>query len=95
MLQKADKVLVDAPCSGLGVIRRKPEIKYKDITDFTELVEIQKKILNNYSKRHHDGRMHHGANNKGGNLSVRFSSHVILYDIKIEIFKVTSRNFQS
>ena len=30
MIGKADKVIVDAPCSGLGVIRRKPEIKYKD-----------------------------------------------------------------
>ena len=46
----ADRVLADVPCSGLGVIRRKPEIKYKDITDFTELVEIQKKILNNAAK---------------------------------------------
>ena len=26
----ADKILCDVPCSGLGVIRRKPEIKYKD-----------------------------------------------------------------
>ncbi|NLY71782.1 MAG: 16S rRNA (cytosine(967)-C(5))-methyltransferase RsmB [Clostridiales bacterium] len=30
LLGKADRVIVDAPCSGLGVIRRKPEIKYKD-----------------------------------------------------------------
>lgn len=29
MIEKADRVLVDAPCSGLGVVRRKPEIKYK------------------------------------------------------------------
>lgn len=29
MTEKADRVLVDAPCSGLGVVRRKPEIKYK------------------------------------------------------------------
>ncbi len=43
---QADKILIDAPCSGLGVIRRRPDIKYKtDITDFCELVEIQKKIL--------------------------------------------------
>ncbi len=33
MLRKADKVLVDAPCSGLGVVRRKPEIKYKEKSD--------------------------------------------------------------
>ena len=30
MIGKADRVLVDAPCSGLGVVRRKPEIKYKE-----------------------------------------------------------------
>lgn len=38
MLQKADRVLVDAPCSGLGVIRRKPEIKYKEFTEDMELL---------------------------------------------------------
>lgn len=43
---KFDKVLCDAPCSGLGVIRHKPEIKYKKETDFNELVAIQKEILN-------------------------------------------------
>lgn len=48
--QKADRVLADVPCSGLGVIRRKPEIKYKEITDFRELVQIQKKILENAAK---------------------------------------------
>jgi 16S rRNA (cytosine967-C5)-methyltransferase len=36
MLGKADRVVVDAPCSALGVIRRKPEIKYKK-----ETAEIQ------------------------------------------------------
>ena len=30
MIGKADRVIVDAPCTGLGVIRRKPEIKYKE-----------------------------------------------------------------
>lgn len=44
-----DAVLCDVPCSGLGVIRRKPEIKYKDISDFSELEQIQQKILCNAS----------------------------------------------
>lgn len=38
MVQKADKVLVDAPCSGLGVVRRKPEIKYKKRTAEMDLL---------------------------------------------------------
>lgn len=41
-----DRVLVDAPCSGLGVIRRKPEIKYnKQPTDLDEIIRIQKEIV--------------------------------------------------
>lgn len=43
---KCDKVLVDAPCSGLGVIRRKPEIKWtRNRDDIKELVKLQKRIL--------------------------------------------------
>ena len=38
MHQKADRVLVDVPCSGLGVIRRKPEIKYKEYDADIELL---------------------------------------------------------
>lgn len=46
-----DKVLVDAPCSGTGIIRRKPDIKWKrKKEDFSSLVEIQKKILYNSSR---------------------------------------------
>lgn len=46
LIGKADKILADVPCSGLGIIRRKPDIKYKEnITDFSELNEIQSKIL--------------------------------------------------
>lgn len=44
-LPQADKVLCDVPCSGLGVIRRKPEIKYKDPAEFAGLPEIQYQIL--------------------------------------------------
>lgn len=42
-----DSVLCDVPCSGLGVIRRKPEIKYKSFEKFKGLEEIQLKILSN------------------------------------------------
>ena len=46
-LGKFDCVLCDVPCSGLGVIRRKPELKYKPETDFKELESIQYRILTN------------------------------------------------
>src|SRR5699024_31011 len=42
-----DRILVDAPCSGLGVIRSKPDIKYnKRPEDIEKLKEIQFDILN-------------------------------------------------
>ncbi len=41
-----DKILVDAPCSGIGLMRRKPDIKYnKESADFDQLQEIQLAIL--------------------------------------------------
>lgn len=41
-----DKILVDAPCSGIGLIRRKPDIRYnKDNQDFASLQAIQLQIL--------------------------------------------------
>ena len=45
-LGEFDAVLCDVPCSGFGVIRRKPDIKYKPATNFEELNNIQLKILN-------------------------------------------------
>ncbi len=45
----ADKVLCDVPCSGLGIIRRKPEIKYKEKESLDSLPCIQKEILKNAS----------------------------------------------
>ena len=44
-IEKADRVLCDVPCSGLGVIRRKPEIKYKNPKDFDDLKDVQRRIL--------------------------------------------------
>ncbi len=40
-----DRVICDAPCSGLGVIRRKPEIRYKSLSDFDALPQLQLEIL--------------------------------------------------
>ena len=44
--EQFDRILVDAPCSGLGLMRRKPDIKYsKTEADFQRLPQIQREIL--------------------------------------------------
>lgn len=48
---KADRVLIDAPCTGLGVLRRNPDAKWKIQQDFLEKIVItQAEILQTYSK---------------------------------------------
>ena len=47
--QSADKVLCDVPCSCLGMIFKKPDIKFSQI-DFETLIETQKKILDNAAR---------------------------------------------
>lgn len=42
-----DRVLVDAPCSGLGVIRKKPDIRFKDPEPLAGLLQVQSAILDN------------------------------------------------
>lgn len=52
-IPKADKILCDVPCSGFGIIRRKPEIRYKELDSIKDLPPIQYKILetsSNYLK---------------------------------------------
>ncbi|QKX49140.1 16S rRNA (cytosine(967)-C(5))-methyltransferase RsmB [Planococcus glaciei] len=50
-VEKFDRILVDAPCSGLGVIKRKPDIKYtKKEADFARLQEIQLELLDQASQ---------------------------------------------
>ena len=46
----ADRVLCDVPCSGLGIIRRKPEIRYKDKEILDSLTSLQYLILCNTEK---------------------------------------------
>ncbi len=49
-LDKFDYVIADVPCSGMGIIKRKPEIKYKKEDELKDLPKIQKQILENASK---------------------------------------------
>lgn len=45
-----DRVVCDVPCSGMGVIRRKPEIRYKSPEEFADLPELQLRILQQGAK---------------------------------------------
>jgi len=48
---KADKVLIDAPCSGLGVLKRNPDAKWKlKPESLSNIKETQKTLLDSYSK---------------------------------------------
>lgn len=43
-----DKILLDVPCTGIGVVRKKPDIKWtRKLEDIEEIAQIQEKILNN------------------------------------------------
>ncbi len=48
--ESADVVLVDAPCSGLGIIRKKPDIRYKSPDDLFTLTVAQSTILENAAR---------------------------------------------
>ena len=49
--EKADRVLIDAPCSGLGVLKRNPDAKWKLQPEFIENIKkTQAEVLENYSK---------------------------------------------
>lgn len=48
LVSYADRVLLDVPCSGIGIIRKKPEIKWtKKRKNLKEIVEVQREILEN------------------------------------------------
>ena len=48
--QKADKIICDVPCSGFGVLAKKPELRYKNPEESAELPRIQRDILENASR---------------------------------------------
>ena len=48
--QKMDAVIADVPCSGYGIIRKKPDIRYKDPDTMNDLPKLQLQILSNQSR---------------------------------------------
>ncbi|MEL0457146.1 methyltransferase domain-containing protein [Flavobacteriaceae bacterium SZ-1-7] len=51
LFDKADRVLIDAPCSGLGVLRRNPDAKWKLEPEFLDRIRVtQQEVLQQYSK---------------------------------------------
>ena len=50
-ISTADRILLDVPCSGLGIIKKKPEIKWnKNINELNSILQIQRNILMNSSR---------------------------------------------
>ena len=47
---RMDAVITDVPCSGLGIIRKKPDIRYKDLAETAQLPQLQQKILANQAR---------------------------------------------
>ncbi len=51
LYEKADRVLIDAPCSGLGVLKRNPDAKWKLQPEFIDNIKkVQAEVLENYSR---------------------------------------------
>ncbi len=56
-IPQVDKMLCDVPCSGFGVIRRKPEIRYRDLDTIKGLPSLQYAILRQASQKVRPGGM--------------------------------------
>ena len=48
--EKMDTVIADVPCSGFGIIRKKPDIRYKSLAEAAELPALQQEIINNAAR---------------------------------------------
>ena len=49
-MPQADRILCDVPCSGLGILRRKPEIRFKPEEELSGLPALQYRILENAAR---------------------------------------------
>ena len=47
---KMDTVIADVPCSGFGIIRKKPDIRYKSLADAAQLPALQQEIIHNAAR---------------------------------------------
>lgn len=92
-VESADRILCDVPCSGLGMLLKKPDIKYNDI-DYTSLIDTQYKILSNagiYLK--HGGRLIYSTctvnkNENRGVIDLFIRENPDFYiDSSVEIYK--------
>lgn len=50
LISSADRIICDVPCSGIGIIRKKPDIRYKSFESICALPEIQYSILKNAAR---------------------------------------------
>ena len=98
-LPVADRILCDVPCSGLGILSRKPEIRYKENLISDELPELQYKILCQSAEYLANGgrlvystcTLNPAENNR--NAERFLAEHPDFYGIKIELPKGIKRTF--
>lgn len=96
----ADKILCDVPCSGLGILSRKPEIRYKDNLITDDLPELQYKILCKSAEYlANGGRLVYSTctlnpeeNNK--NAKRFLDEHTDFYGVKINLPETIKRAFE-
>ncbi len=95
----ADKILCDVPCSGFGILSRKPEIRYKDNVIPEDLPEIQYKILCKSAENlANGGRLVYSTctlNPAENNENARrfLAEHPNFYGVKIKLPKDINRAF--
>ena len=88
-LPKADRVLCDVPCSGFGIIRRKPEIRYKSLDDIKGLYGIQYNILKTsaeYLKR--GGRLVYSTCTLNKNENEKIAERFIKEDKRFKLIEM-------
>jgi len=93
-IKKFDKILIDAPCTGLGIIRRKPEIKLnRDKDDILNISHIQYEILNNSAKLlKDDGEMVYSTCSIGEAENINVINRFLNENKEYEIVTINGNN---